>query len=51
MINIIIGRGRGVDPINNIIKLVMRVTGIKLDEEIYEMISSHLSFLFLGSSN
>jgi len=48
VINITFGRGRGLDPISNIIKFSIRVFGVGLSDEIYEMISSYFTFLFLG---
>jgi len=48
MVNIFFGRGRGLDPITNIIKISIRVFNVEISDEIYEMISSYFTFLFLG---
>jgi len=51
MVNITFGRGRGLDPITNIIKISIRIFNVEISDEIYEMISSYFTFLFLGIKN
>jgi hypothetical protein len=47
-IKIISGRGKGIDPINRMIKIFLRLNDMQLNEQIYESISNQLSFFFLG---
>ncbi len=48
IIAIIIGRGKGLDPINRFIKITLKILNMRLDDDIYEMISAHFAFLLLG---
>jgi len=48
IIAIIMGRGKGLDPINRFIKITLKIANMRLEDDIYETISAHISFLLLG---